>query len=208
MRAIRPPHDNEKLTLERCRDEQCHQPDLERYRLLGVRYRPTVLIRRSLTEFSGTWHETRTVNATASIQFKGTDVYVYGVRGPRMGSFAFSVDGAVQTISAHAAQDEYRQRIATANNLPYGTHLITLTNLGPLNAGEGTSLLLDYADITVVAGAAGATLTNTTYDDLNPALRYTGDWRNNTNEVFIGVRPASRAAAAASPAVAGHDHVH
>lgn len=86
----------------------------------------------------------------------GTDIYVYGASGPTYGSFSISVDNQTVTGSAYSAQEGVPYLLYYKNGLASDVqHILNITNLGPVNAGEGNTTLLDYIQTTIELAPAG-----------------------------------------------------
>ncbi|KAG8843084.1 hypothetical protein FRB96_004372 [Tulasnella sp. 330] len=133
----------------------------------------------------GTWHKTTVVNASVILNFEGPAIYIFGASGPQYGSYAVTVDDVQWTYSAHSATNASNPHLLYGNpNLSYGTHQLTIRNLGAAHpSDEGASaLLLDYILTTIQLAPPGATVTNTTVDANHPAVTYTGGWTNKSNE--------------------------
>ena len=123
--------------------------------------------------WQGTYHSTNAVGATAFILFTGTlcfvapvtrnpnlgigsEIEVYGRKGPTYGSFSVTLD---RNITEHTAFDRVNSTNSTllfsATNLTYDRHALILTNLGPKTTDEGSSFLLDYVKWRFEAAPAG-----------------------------------------------------
>ncbi|KAJ7191686.1 hypothetical protein GGX14DRAFT_481021 [Mycena pura] len=137
--------------------------------------------------FDETFHRTNVTGASFSFGFKGSEFFLYGAAGPAFGSYEIDIDGHAEELSAHAAQNASEHLLFHARRLPYTTHIVTVTNLGPRRRGDGTDLLVDFLQTTVDLAPAGATLTNTTLEETDPRLVYTGNWTENVfNPLFSG----------------------
>jgi hypothetical protein len=56
-------------------------------------------------------------------------------------------------------------------------HELKVTNLGPKHKGEGTDLLVDFVKSTAqIVAPQGTTLANTTLEETDVRLVYTGNW--------------------------------
>ncbi|KAJ6504554.1 hypothetical protein DFH09DRAFT_1000692 [Mycena vulgaris] len=137
--------------------------------------------------FDGTYHLTNTTGASFSFAFKGAEFFLYGAVGPAFGSYKVDIDGCVEEHSAHAANNASGHLLFHTKSLAYQDHTVTITNLGPKHRSEGTNLLVDFIKTTVDIAPAGATLTNTTLEETDERLAYTGNWTENVfNPLFSG----------------------
>ncbi len=130
----------------------------------------------------------------------GSSLHIYGASGPAYGDYSIGIDSVyAYNNSAHAAQNGTdRFLMYSTDQLVYGPHEITITNLG-------SGILLDMVVIGVELGAQGyaamltaklctlsvatirrATLTNTTLDESDPSITYTGSWTTNNDTLFHG----------------------
>lgn len=127
--------------------------------------------------FDGTQHVAAQAGASLNFSFTGSNVALYGATGPSFGAYTVQIDGGAPTRGVAYQQNgtTYRQLYAQ-QSLAQGPHSVVVTSLGADTSGYGSQLLFDYAAVTVQVGGAGATLTNTTYDDGDSRLVYTGNW--------------------------------
>ncbi|KAF8144685.1 hypothetical protein K438DRAFT_1873392 [Mycena galopus ATCC 62051] len=137
--------------------------------------------------FDATYHRTNVSGAWFSFGFKGSEFSLYGAAGPSFGSYEIDIDGCTEIHTAHAAQNSSGHLLFGTDQLAYADHTIKVTNLGAKHRGEGTDLLVDLLQTTVDIAPAGATLTNTTLQETDPQLLYTGNWTENVhNPLFSG----------------------
>ncbi|KAF7339070.1 hypothetical protein MVEN_01983400 [Mycena venus] len=137
--------------------------------------------------FDDTYHRTNVTGASFSFGFKGSVFSLYGAAGPAFGSYEVDVDGRTEIRSAHAAKNASGHLLFSTKSLPYTDHTVKVTNLGAKHYGEGTDLLVDLLTTTVDIAPAGATLTNTTLQETDDRLSYTGNWTENVfNPLFSG----------------------
>ncbi|KAF5380463.1 hypothetical protein D9615_004624 [Tricholomella constricta] len=128
-------------------------------------------------------HTTSAQGATATINFNGTGISVFGGRRSNYGTFTISVDG--QTIasgSANSAQDSVNQLLGSASGLVNGPHTAVLTNTG------GAPIDIDWVNVQTQASSSTAKMTATTYDDSHPSIQYlpsSSAWGQNQNEGFM-----------------------
>ncbi|KAF4612336.1 hypothetical protein D9613_003937 [Agrocybe pediades] len=138
----------------------------------------------------GTFHQTTTKGASVSLNITGPVIYVYGSVGPGFGSYGVEIDSAKQQFSAYRADAKNTTTLLyAANNLTFADHTIVLRNLGALkDSGDqgGDAFLLDFIQSTIQLAPAGATVKNVTFEEHDPAIKYTGTWGNNTGPVFSG----------------------
>ncbi|KAJ7486777.1 hypothetical protein FB451DRAFT_1337471 [Mycena latifolia] len=137
--------------------------------------------------FDKTYHRTNTTGASFSFGFTGTEFFLYGAAGPAFGSYRVDIDGWTETLSAHAAQNASGHLLFSTKSLASKDHTVKITNLGAKHRGEGTDLLVDFLKTTVDIAPAGAKLMNTTLEETDPQLVYTGNWTENVfNPLFSG----------------------
>jgi len=137
--------------------------------------------------FDKTYHLTNATGASFSFDFTGGEFFLYGAAGPAFGSYEIEIDGCAEEHTAHAAQNASGHVLFSTKTLKYGDHTVKVTNLGPKRRGEGTDLLVDFLKTTVDIAPAGATLTNTTLEETDARLVYTGNWTENVfNPLFSG----------------------
>ncbi|KAG8984073.1 hypothetical protein FRB93_006802 [Tulasnella sp. JGI-2019a] len=135
----------------------------------------------------GTYHQTGVVNASITLDFQGPAIYVFGASGPTYGSYAVSIDGVETTYSAYATSNATTPHLLYGNGaLAYSSHTLQLRNLGAAQASDqgASAFLLDFILATVQLGPAGATITNTTVEDNDPKLKYSGTWTEESGPLF------------------------
>ncbi|KAJ3782527.1 hypothetical protein GGU11DRAFT_583613 [Lentinula aff. detonsa] len=138
----------------------------------------------------GTFHKTSTVNASVSFNFTGPALFIYGFSGPEYGSYEVELDGSSTTASAYSSINGSTPHLLYGtSNLTYGKHELMLRNLGALSSngdGDGSSLLFDFLRFTVQLAPSGASVSNTTIQEDDSSLTYTGTWGSNTSGNFSG----------------------
>ncbi|KAG6896780.1 hypothetical protein C0992_006130 [Termitomyces sp. T32_za158] len=127
-------------------------------------------------------------SASATPWWMGPAIFIYGSSGPPYGSYEVEIDSTVSTLSAYAANNSSGPTLLYgASNLTYAAHTLTLRNVGAKNGDAGgNTLLFDYLQTTVQLAPAGATVSNTTYEEDNAALTYSGTWNRNKSPNFSG----------------------
>lgn len=137
--------------------------------------------------FMGTYHRTESIGASLSFNFTGPAIYIYGHAGPDYGSYEVDIDDVATVLSAHLETNATTPYLLYgASNLTYAQHTLALRNLGAKSNASGNAFLFDFLQATIQVAPAGATVSNVTYEEDNPALTYTGQWGNNTGPVFSG----------------------
>ncbi|KAJ6617359.1 hypothetical protein B0H10DRAFT_2218687 [Mycena sp. CBHHK59/15] len=136
--------------------------------------------------FDGTYHNTNVSGASFSFDFEGSFTALLpadldlrstsGAPGPAFGSYKVAIDGCAEEFSAHAAQNASGHLLYSTKSLAYKEHTVKVTNLGAKRRGEAHNMLVDFLKTTVELAPAGATLTNTTLEETDPRLVYTGNW--------------------------------
>ncbi|KAG6844168.1 hypothetical protein H0H87_009287 [Tephrocybe sp. NHM501043] len=136
----------------------------------------------------GTYHKTDTVGASVTFNFTGPAIFIYGHTGPSYGSYEVQLDSAVSTQSAYAANNASGPSLLYgASNLAYAPHTLTLRNVGAKNGDAGgNTLFFDYLQTTVQLAPAGASVSNTTFEEDNSELKYSGVWNSNKSPNFSG----------------------
>ncbi|KAG2005618.1 hypothetical protein CC2G_002008 [Coprinopsis cinerea AmutBmut pab1-1] len=96
-----------------------------------------------------TYKRTETPNATVSIEFWGSELYLYGDTGPAYGVYSLALDDETPTVHTafYPALAAGRSHLMhTLRNLTEGRHELTITNLGTRDGlNEGPAFLLDFA---------------------------------------------------------------
>ncbi|KAF8749023.1 hypothetical protein RHS01_10409 [Rhizoctonia solani] len=93
-------------------------------------------------------HVTRTAGATATLDFQGSEITLYGRTGPNFGMFRVQVDNQEALTLNATRENSYPPTVLyTTNGLSAGKHTITLTNLEANKA-----LAVDYATCIPHAG--------------------------------------------------------
>ncbi|KAG2005629.1 hypothetical protein CC2G_002018 [Coprinopsis cinerea AmutBmut pab1-1] len=109
--------------------------------------------------YLGTYRRTEVRNANVTIEFWGSEIHLYGDRGPAYGAFALTLDNGTPTI--HTAFSPERaegtaHHLHSLQNLSEGKHELVITNLGTREGlNEGSSFLFDYAVVRQRVGVSG-----------------------------------------------------
>ncbi|KAK7472648.1 hypothetical protein VKT23_000761 [Stygiomarasmius scandens] len=138
----------------------------------------------SLPSYSGaSYHSTTTKDASASFQFNGTGVWIFGAKRPNYGDYSIAVDGTdvVASASAEGSQDQFKQLLGSKLNMSYGTHTITFSI-------SGTSTI-DIDFIEVETRLSGNEITKSVMDDTDNRIIYmpsAANWSvNNNKNLFV-----------------------
>ncbi|KAG7445512.1 uncharacterized protein BT62DRAFT_932605 [Guyanagaster necrorhizus] len=136
----------------------------------------------------GTYHATETINASVSLNFTGPAIYIYGDSGPNYGSYEVTIDSNTTTLSAYSSSNASVPYLLYGNGaLEYANHSLTLKNVGAKGSDSGgNGFLFDFLRMTVQLAPKGATVTNTTLQETDSSITYTGEWGNNTSTAFSG----------------------
>ncbi|KAJ6587195.1 hypothetical protein DFH09DRAFT_1359620 [Mycena vulgaris] len=122
-----------------------------------------------------TLHSTTAPGATATINFNGTGISIYGGRRPSYGRYTMSVDGTtVMDSTATGDGLEVQQLLGSASGLANGPHTAVLTS-------TGVGMDIDWVNLETQIGTAESTTTSVLYDDTHPALTYAGSWNTVNN---------------------------
>ncbi|KZP17380.1 hypothetical protein FIBSPDRAFT_830620 [Athelia psychrophila] len=137
--------------------------------------------------FAGTYHVTNVTNTSFTFDFDGPTLFVYGAAGPSYGSYEISIDGGSTVSTAYAAANATNYLLFGTSGLTYDNHTLKVTNLGAQGGDKGgDDLLFDYLQTTVQLAPAGATVANTTLEETDARLHYTGNWTINYSSMFSG----------------------
>ncbi|KAI0062876.1 hypothetical protein BV25DRAFT_1915625 [Artomyces pyxidatus] len=132
----------------------------------------------SLQSYSAqSYHVTSAQGATATISFNGTGIWLFGAKRANYGAYTVAIDGEVVQGNAQSGQAAFQQMLGGKSGLAMGIHTAVLTN-----TGSGTSVDVDSIVFETQIGSSGASVTNTTTDDLSPSFVYLPtpqDWTIN-----------------------------
>ncbi|KAK7696438.1 hypothetical protein QCA50_001095 [Cerrena zonata] len=136
----------------------------------------------------GTFHKTESIGASFSFNFTGPAIYIYGQKGPDYGSFSVELDSNSQTLSAYATENGTAPvALFSTNSLSYSNHQLTIKNLGKQGQdGGGNAFMFDSLQNTVQVAPAGASVNNSTVQEDNSTLTYSGTWGSNKSGNFSG----------------------
>ncbi|KAJ6607004.1 hypothetical protein B0H10DRAFT_2073432 [Mycena sp. CBHHK59/15] len=126
----------------------------------------------------GSWFQTETQDASATLEFHGTNVTVYASKNDNHGNFTISLDGNDYTINGFAEWPGiYKIPIFSSPILKQGSHILTITN------SNWTFLDIDWITWSSEVGPPGnsSLLQETMVDDADPAFTYFphGAWDMN-----------------------------
>ncbi|KAJ7130853.1 hypothetical protein C8R43DRAFT_1025207 [Mycena crocata] len=138
-------------------------------------------------------HSTTAQGATATINFNGTGISIFGGRRPSYGRYTMSIDGqTVVESTATIGEILVQQLLAAATGLPNGPHTAVLTC-------TGVGMDIDWVNLETRIGSAGSTTTSIVYDDAAPELNYAGAWETSDNPAYMnGTLHYSQAAGSAA----------
>jgi len=137
----------------------------------------------SIPLYSGSsFHTTTAQGATATFQFTGVGVSIFGAKRPNYGSYSLSVDGnATCTGNANAADVTAQQSLCSVAGLSNGLHTAVFTNAG------GGTIDVDWIEFQTQIGPTGSTLKSTVVDDSDQLVSYlpsSSDWQVNQQPVY------------------------
>lgn len=101
------------------------------------------ILRRSYHRQTST--DTWTKNASATFEFNGTSVFVYGGKRSDYGNYTVTLDNMTGTYSAYS-QEETVTLLYSNNQMQQGWHTLTITNDGTLGP-EGMPLGIDIDSV-------------------------------------------------------------
>lgn len=113
------------------------------------------------------WHTTSTQGATATITFNGTGIWLYGAMRPNYGEYTVAIDGQATSGNANSDNPLFQQLLGGQSGLPMGSHTAILTN-----TGSGSFVDIDSIIFQTQIGSSGATVSNSTTDDMDPQITY------------------------------------
>jgi len=145
-------------------------------------------------------HSTTARGATASINFNGTGIEIYGGYRPSYGTYSLTVDGkTVASGSASSVGIETNQLLGSASGLANGPHTAVLTS-------TGVGMDIDWVNLSMDIGAVGSTTTSTVFDDTSSAITYAGSWTTTNNPIHLDstLHYSQSAGAAASLSFSGN----
>jgi len=153
-----------------------------------------------LSYFGNSLHSTTAPGATATINFNGTGISIYGGHRPEYGTYTLSVDGTtVASGTATGVGIEVQQVLGSASGLANGPHTAVLTS-------TGVGMDIDAVNVNTQVGSVGSTTTSTLYDDSNPAVTYAGTWDTSNEPAYVNstLHYTQAAGAAASLSFSGN----
>ncbi|KAB5593174.1 hypothetical protein CTheo_3404 [Ceratobasidium theobromae] len=104
-------------------------------------YNSTWAMSRTMTGYhNSTAHVTSTSGATTTLNFDGSEVFLYGGTGPTYGTFQVQVDDQSVVLNATTGVAHQSALLYTASGLGSGSHRLQVTNLQ-----GGKFLDIDYA---------------------------------------------------------------
>ncbi|KAK1926021.1 hypothetical protein DB88DRAFT_537969 [Papiliotrema laurentii] len=130
-----------------------------------------------------TYHYTTQVGTTVSLNFTGSGITLLGAGGPSGTNYTVTLDPTsaqpfTQSYTTPNATDG-RTVLFNTDGLSAGKHTLEIENLG-------SGLLVDLAVINLDLGTPGAELTNTTVQNDDPKIQYSGDWTTQNGPNFSG----------------------
>ncbi|KAG7445919.1 uncharacterized protein BT62DRAFT_142690 [Guyanagaster necrorhizus] len=129
---------------------------------------------------NGTFTVCQQNGATATFNFNGTGVAIYGAKRSNHGFYSATLDGVINLFDGHSPNSIYNQSLFEASSLQDGPHTPILTNTETSN--DSNYLDVDYVIWTVSIGEDFAPPT-TTYQDGDPSFSYepSDAWSTQTN---------------------------
>ncbi|KAI0266846.1 hypothetical protein BC834DRAFT_116274 [Gloeopeniophorella convolvens] len=123
------------------------------------------------------WHTSSSQGASATIQFNGTGIWLFGSKRPNYGSYSISIDGQSVDGSAQAGSASFQQLLGGKSGLTNAPHTAVLTN-----TGDGAPIDLDSIVFETQVGSPGSTVSDSSTDDNGGAITYlpsSADWNLN-----------------------------
>ncbi|KAJ7495960.1 hypothetical protein B0H11DRAFT_1716032, partial [Mycena galericulata] len=131
-----------------------------------------------LSYFGNSLHSTTAPGATATINFNGTGISIYGGFRPEYGTYQLTVDGTmVARGSATAPGIEVQQLLGSASGLANGPHTAVLTS-------TGVGMDIDAVNLDTPIGPVGSSTTTAFIDDSSPQVTYAGTWETSDNPEY------------------------
>jgi len=132
--------------------------------------------------FDSSYHSTTAAGATATFEFNGTAVWVFGALRPNHGHFQAALDGGKPvTFDGFKATPVIRFGILTASGFPMGPHTVSLSNAPTVDDQPG----FDIDFIVIETTLPETIVSNVTLDDTVSGLTYVPDagaWTAATNQ--------------------------
>jgi len=137
-----------------------------------------------ISSYSGSsFHTTTSQDATATINFNGTGIWIFGGGRPSYGSYSLEIDGQVVfNGSSKPSSDFVKQLLCSASGLAFGSHTAILRNT------DGAPIDIDFIDFETQLGQPESTLSVTNVDDSSPQFSYlpsASDWMTNNIPTYI-----------------------
>jgi hypothetical protein len=141
----------------------------------------------------GTAMASSTTGARATVAFTGTTVSLIGLRGPDTGIARVFLDGSFHSNIDTYSPTEIQAVVFADTNLAPGSHEMTIEVTGLKNAAAtGHRIVVDAFDV------------RTRFEDVDPALTYTGGWvAQNFDEAWSGTSANYGSGSAVLSAAAG-----
>jgi hypothetical protein len=130
---------------------------------------------------------TDTAGAKVTLTFRGTSIRWSGYRGPDAGIARVQVDGgAASEVDTYSPKQKFQEVLFTATGLADAKHTLTIEATGLKNdASIGTKIVVDAFDVTTPGRR---------FEEGDPAITYTGVWReDNVNRPLSGGNAATAA---------------
>jgi hypothetical protein len=121
---------------------------------------------------------TETAGEKATVKFRGTSIRWSGYRGPDAGIARVQVDARAPTeVDLYSSRQKFQEVVFTATGLADATHTLTIEVTGRKNdASTGAKIVVDAFDVTTPG---------TRYEEGDPKITYTGEWRErNVNRTW------------------------
>ena len=142
--------------------------------------------------YNSTRSDAITVGDSVQFGFTGTNMSIFGRKGPALGKISVSVDGGpAVTIDCYWAIDLWHKELFRASNLNYGAHTVRMTVALKNSSSTYNRIVLDYFQ--QMPGDL-ASLPLSTPFDLPANGTYTGTWSytpSDYTKFYGGTRAAS-----------------
>ncbi|KAF9501918.1 hypothetical protein BDN71DRAFT_1438657 [Pleurotus eryngii] len=128
------------------------------------------------------FHTTSAQDASATIQFNGTGISIFGGKRSNYGTFKLTVDGnTITEASAASSSSSTKQLLASASGLEDGPHTAVFTHAG------GGAIDIDSAVLEARVGSGSMRLSQKDIDDSDSSITYAPatSWNTNSRPEFI-----------------------
>ncbi|KIP01363.1 hypothetical protein PHLGIDRAFT_362060 [Phlebiopsis gigantea 11061_1 CR5-6] len=131
---------------------------------------------------NSTFHATGTLNASATLTFNGSAVYIFGAKRSNHDIYAVALDGEVTKANGFSADPLFNQPLFSQTGLDHSKpHTIVLSNQYTTTSPSWVDV--DYMVVTASDGNSKTLSNDTTLDDGDASIAYSdGAWDSSPND--------------------------